>query len=56
MNRKHGLRRCLRDTWVLVREFRNSLLLSAGLLLLGGLIPERFYSFYVGDTCSTSAR
>ena len=42
MNRKHGLRRylraSLRDTWVLVREFCNSLLLFAGLLLLGGLI------------------
>ena len=47
MNRKLGLRRylraSLRDTWVLVREFRNSLLLFAGLLLLGGLILWRFY-------------
>jgi voltage-gated potassium channel len=47
MNKKHGLRRylraSLRDTWVLVREFRNSLLLFTGLLLLGGLILWRFY-------------
>ena len=47
MNKKHGTRRylraSLRDTWVLVREFRNSLLLFAGLLLLGGLILWRFY-------------
>jgi voltage-gated potassium channel len=47
MNRKHGLRRylraSLRDTWVLMREFRTSLLLSVGLLLLGGLILWRFY-------------
>jgi voltage-gated potassium channel len=49
MNRKHDLQRylraSLRDTWVLVREFRNSLLLFAGLLLLGGLILWRFYVF-----------
>jgi len=47
MNRKLGLprylRASLRDTWVLVREFRNSLLLFAGLLLVGGLILWRFY-------------
>jgi len=47
MNRKHGFRRylraSLRDTWVLVREFRNSLMLFTGLLLLGGLILWRFY-------------
>lgn len=47
MNRKHGFRRylraSLRDTWVLVREFRNSLTLFTGLLLLGGLILWRFY-------------
>ena len=47
MNRKHGLRRTLRaslrDTWVLVREFRTSLALFAGLLLLGALILWRFY-------------
>ncbi|MGA9348280.1 MAG: TrkA family potassium uptake protein [Anaerolineae bacterium] len=47
MKKKHGLRRylraSLRDTWVLAREFHNSLLLFAGLLLLGGLILWRFY-------------
>jgi len=47
MNRKHGFRRylraSLRDTWVLVREFRNSLMLFTGLLLLGGMILWRFY-------------
>lgn len=47
MNRKHGFRRylraSLRDTWVLAREFRNSLMLFTGLLLLGGLILWRFY-------------
>ena len=46
MNRKHGLRRylraSLRDTWVLVREFRYSLVLFVG-LLLGALILWRFY-------------
>ncbi len=47
MSKKYSLRRylraSLRDTRVLVRQFRNSLWLFAGLLLLGGLILWRFY-------------
>jgi hypothetical protein len=45
MSKKHSLRRylraSLRDAWVLVWEFRHSLLLFAGLLLLGGVILWR---------------